>query len=74
MSVIRRQPIVSSLFVAFSPGSDYATGPFICAVVMKKSASMPRSGLLAAGNWIIDQVTQEWYVPPSKTGFAGSFF
>jgi len=44
------------VFVAFNPASDYSLFSFVSAVVMKKSASTSRSGLLAAGNWIIDQV------------------
>jgi len=44
------------VFVAFSPFPDYILCPSSSAVVMKKNASTSRSGLLAAGNWIIDQV------------------
>jgi sugar/nucleoside kinase (ribokinase family) len=44
------------VFIAFIPVSDYPLCSFVSAVVMKKSASTSRSGLLAAGNWIIDQV------------------
>jgi sugar/nucleoside kinase (ribokinase family) len=44
------------VFIAFKPPSDYISRLSISVVVMKKSASTSRSGLLAAGNWIVDQV------------------
>jgi hypothetical protein len=44
------------VFVAFIPARQYTSHSFIRAVVVKKSAAKSRCGLLAAGNWIIDQV------------------